>query len=364
MDLPVLGTMIASKKKLSRRIILRAAAVSAAQVAAMSALAQKEPFVLDSTPPLKFKILSLDGGGVRGYLSARILANIEAYLDQATKVKLPLGRRFDFLVGTSTGGIIALGLAIGRTAVEIASFYETLVPTIFNKNARRGVGARTYSPKYESTALRKALEGLFKDATLENVQTDVCITGVALRTGKPRFYKSLYQAANIGRQKEKLVDIALATSAAPTYFAAHDLKFSERIIDGGICANNPSVVAIVDAINFERPSLVSNAIARALADIVMISVGTGEQPSMPYNADDLAAAGWLRWAQHISDVMFESQSVVADTQARFLLPNNYLRINPKLGSAMLLDDADHLDEFKNISDIDRSHESFIKKFFI
>src|ERR1700687_5637555 len=203
---------MASGKKLSRRNVLQAAAVSAVQAATVSALAQEQPFVLPAAPRLKFKILSLDGGGVRGYLSAWILANIESYLDQATKVNLPLGQRFDFLVGTSTGGIIALGLAIGRTAAEIASFYERLVPTIFNKNARRSLAARANNPKYESAPLRIALEGFFKNATLENVKPDVCIPGVVLRTGKPRFYKSLYQAANIGRQKEKLVDIALATS--------------------------------------------------------------------------------------------------------------------------------------------------------
>ncbi|HET7156071.1 MAG TPA: hypothetical protein VFI87_11965, partial [Hyphomicrobiaceae bacterium] len=88
------------------------------------------------------------------------------------------------------------------------------------------------------------------------------------------------------------------------------------------------------------------------------------QPSMPYDANALAEAGVLKWAQHISDVMFESQSAVADFQARFLLPNNYLRINPKLGKALPLDDINHLGDFKNISDISRADEVLIKKFFL
>jgi patatin-like phospholipase/acyl hydrolase len=277
---------------------------------------------------------------------------------------LPLGRRFDLVVGTSTGGIIALGLAVGRTAQEIATFYEKLVPTIFNERAQRSISARISYPKYESDGLKKALDEFFKDATLENVQVDVCITGVVLQTGKPRFYKSLYQNRNIARQGERLADIAMATSAAPTYFKAHNLKSSEKIIDGGICANNPAIVAIVDAINFDRPSITNNARTKNISDVMLVSIGTGEQPSMPYDADTLAEAGLYQWAQHISDVMFESQSIVVDFQAGFLLPGNYLRINPKLGAALALDDVKHLNDLKNISDISRSDELLLKKFFL
>jgi uncharacterized protein len=351
-------------RKVSRRHLLRGAAASVAGVATGSALAANEVSLIPNAKKPKFKVLSLDGGGARGYLTARILSNLELYLDSATGANVPLGQRFDFLVGTSTGGIIALGLATGRTAAEISAFYEKLVPTIFDEKNRRSGPVRLNSPKYDSQIIRKTLEDLFKDATLENVQTDVCITGVALQSGKPRFHKSRYQARSIGRQKEKLLDIALATSAAPTYFKAHNLKSSEKIIDGGICANNPSIVAIVDALNFERPSMTSGAQATSLSDIVLVSVGTGEQPSMPYDANAMAEAGLLGWAQHISDVMFESQSAIADFQAGFLLPNAYLRINPKLGKALPLDDINHLSDLKNISDLSRSHEVLIKKFFL
>jgi hypothetical protein len=124
------------------------------------------------------------------------------------------------------------------------------------------------------------------------------------------------------------------------------------------------MVAIVDAIDFERPSLRGAEPARNISDIVMLSVGTGEQPSMPYDSNKLATAGLIDWAQHISDVMFESQSAVADNQARVILKESYLRINPKLGLALPLDDIDHLDEFKNLSDIGRVEEAFIKKYLL
>jgi patatin-like phospholipase/acyl hydrolase len=347
-----------------RRRLLGGIAAFSAQLSARPASSQEIPAIPLKPPRSKFRILSLDGGGARGHLSARILANVETYMDQASGSKIPLGQRFDFIVGTSTGGIIALGLATGRSAGEVAKFYERLVPNVFAQTARRSLAVRSYKPKYDNGPLRIALADLFKDTTLEDVQTDVCITGVALQTGKPRFHKSLYRAVYIGRIKERLRDIALATSAAPTYFEAHSLTHSDRIIDGGVCANNPAVIAIVDALNFERASMRGAEPARIMDDIVMMSVGTGEQPSMPYDVNKLAAGGLIEWAQYIADVMFESQSAVADTQARFLLKENYIRINPRLGSALPLDDIDHLSELKNLSDISRFEEAFIKRYLL
>jgi patatin-like phospholipase/acyl hydrolase len=292
------------------------------------------------------------------------LANIEEYLDHVSKTSVPLGRRFDFIVGTSTGGIIALALATGRTAAEVAQFYEKLIPQVFHQTAQRSWTQRLYQPKYNSAPLRKELERLFGKETLQRVQTHVCATAVSLDTGRPRFYKSHYQAINLGRLAEKLSDVALATSAAPTFFQAHNLQFSERLIDGGVCANNPAVIALVDALRFEWPSLRDVAPPKSLNEIVMLSVGTGKQPTMPYDSNKMANAGLIDWAQYISDAMFESQSVVADVQAGFLLGENYLRINPNLSSALPLDDVTRLSHLKNISDIGRVEEGFIKKHFL
>jgi uncharacterized protein len=354
---------MAIRNGLSRRNVLQTGAAAVIQSAASPAPARAE-LEIPPSPQSKFKILSLDGGGARGYLSAQILANLELYLDHVTKAAKPLGQRFDFLVGTSTGGIIALGLASGHTAREISGMYEKLIPMVFSSSERRSLLSQMNHPKYDSKKLQEMLKLFFGDSTLEDVKTDVCITGVALPTGRPRFYKSLYQAINIRRRQEKLADIAIGTSAAPTYFKAHDLAFTKGMIDGGICANNPSVVAIVDALRFERPSLPNNVKANTLSDLVMVSIGTGEQPGMPYDAADVAEAGLYQWALHISDVMFESQSVIADTQAQFLLPERYLRINPKLSLPLPLDDINHLNEFNNISDINSGHEQFIKRYFL
>ena len=260
----------------------------------------------------KFRVLSLDGGGARGYLSARMLENIEEYVNVRTNTSLPLGRRFDLMVGTSTGGIIALALSIGKTAKEIADFYAQLVPRIFEKKLELSSLAQYSAPRYPNDRLKAALDSQFGNKTLESVAVDVCITGVSLQTGRPRFHKSSYQNTYLERREERLADIALATSAAPTYFKAARLKHTETMVDGGLCANNPALVAIVDALGFERSSLTRGKRPDGIKDVWLLSIGTGHQSQMPYDANDLANAGLIEWAKHVSDVMFESQSVAVD----------------------------------------------------
>jgi uncharacterized protein len=351
-------------RRFNRRNLLKGAGASSVEsILVPSAFSGEGTLAPISSRPT-FRVLSLDGGGVRGYLSARILSNIEKYIDQISSSKIPLGLRFDFIAGTSTGGIIALALATGRTAYEIVQFYEEMIPKVFSPGAQRLGPLHSVMPKYDNTPLRRAVEDYFKDATLEHVQTDVCITSVALGSGKPRLHKSDYFRRNIGRSDERLSDIALATSAAPTYFQAHRTNYSGPLIDGGICANNPSMVALADAISFERPSKRGTDPATRLSEISLLSIGTGEQPAMPYNTDDLVNAGLGRWALYISDVLFESQSYIAHFQAKSFLQENYRRINPKLPSPMSLDDVSHFDELKNYSDITNDEEPFIKMHLI
>ena len=144
-------------------------------------------------PREKFRVLSLDGGGARGYLSAGILANIESYLNIKTGVKVPLGKRFDLIAGTSTGGIIALGLATGRSAVDVKMFFRDLVPRIFAESERAWYSSRLLGPEYGIEKLTHSLKGFFGEATLRDVTTDICVTAVSLENGMPYFHKSNYR---------------------------------------------------------------------------------------------------------------------------------------------------------------------------
>lgn len=349
--------------KIRRRQLLQAVGISTvgATIGSMT-----RPGMAADTKPVrpKFRVLSLDGGGARGYLTIKILVNIEQYLDTITGIKTPLGQRFDFIAGTSTGGIIALALASGRSAAEVLAFYEQLIPKVFSPSEQRAWAVRLNSPKYDSGIIHSILEKVFGNSTLQDVKTHVCVTSVALTSGQPRFYKSYYQEVNAQRLDERLCDIALATAAAPTYFKSHNhLKHSEHLIDGGLCANNPSVVALIDALGFEKVSNRGTPAPADMSDLVLLSVGTGEQSTMPYDTASLASGGLVQWAQYISDVMFESQSWLVHYQALVLLGESYLRINPALNFSMALDDISKLNYLKNLADIGGRETSFIKKHF-
>jgi patatin-like phospholipase/acyl hydrolase len=108
-----------------------------------------------------FRVLSVDGGGVRGFLAASILANIETYLNDATGEPVALGQRFDLLSGTSAGGLIALGLGMGRSAAEVRDLFITLVPAVFGDANRRSAWRRPKQPRYHSEPLQKALIDFF-----------------------------------------------------------------------------------------------------------------------------------------------------------------------------------------------------------
>lgn len=305
----------------------------------------------------KFKILSLDGGGVRGYLSAKILCNIEKLLNEEDSLNINIGQRFDLITGTSTGGIIALALAKGLSAKEIFELYENLIPKVFSTTHSKGL----YSSKYSDSILKKELQKIFKDETLDDLVTDVCITSMSLQNASPRFHKTKYFERNSIRVDEKLIDIALSTSAAPTYFPTQDTKHSSSLIDGGVCANNPSLVGLIDALELNN---------RDFNNIRLLSIGTGEQCHMPYSLDKLEDAGKLNWIAQFKgtpilsevgspliETLMNSQSVLTHHQVNFLLnydeDKRYIRINPKLDIPMDLDDATKINNLKNLADIDR-----------
>jgi len=336
----------------------------------------------------KFKVLSLDGGGIRGYLSIKILANIEKILNEQNNENINIGQRFDLIVGTSTGGIIASALSIGKSAEEVLELYKNLIPKVF-QTEENGV----FSPKYSNSVLKQELEEILKDNRLSDVKTDLCITSVDVENATPRFHKSGYFDRNSPRLDEKLVDLALATSAAPTYFPLVSTKHSTNLTDGGIVANNPSMVGLIDAMQINDNNL---------DNIILLSIGTGEQPCMPYEIDKLKNAGKQNWIVDIDDntkvskaikahkegksilkickdfifskqkvfdskgsplieLLMDSQSKLAHFQVGFLLKNNYLRINPKMNTSIALDDASKVDNLNNVADVNQQDLEQIKK---
>lgn len=300
----------------------------------------------------KIRVLTLDGGGVRGYLSAKILFNLETLLNNENNENINIGQRFDLIVGTSTGGIIACALSIGKSAKEIFELYEILIPKVFTP-----ISKGYFKNKYSSKALRKELDNILGDKELKDVITGLCITSVDVENSSPRFHKSNYFERNAPRQDEKLLDLALATSAAPTYFSLVDSKHSTNLTDGGVVANNPSLVGLIDAMQ-----LTSNNIEQ----ISLVSIGTGDQCHMPYNVEKLKNSGKLKWiyqsnSSPILELLMESQSKLAHFQTGFLLGDRYIRLNPKLSVTIELDSVDKIDSLKNLADISKKDLDMVQK---
>lgn len=203
------------------------------------------------------RVLTIDGGGIKGVLPAAFLAEIEATTGKR------IVDHFDLIVGTSTGGIIALGLGLGLSASEILNFYIQNGPAIFyqypapSSNCGRMVAfanrclrkvRRTFMPKYEPHRLREALTTAFRERTLGESQTRLAIPAYHALRREVYVFKTAHHPRFQSDWKQRAVDVALATAAAPTYFPAHRLPNGPALIDGGVWANNPVGLAAVEAI--------------------------------------------------------------------------------------------------------------------
>lgn len=198
------------------------------------------------------KILSIDGGGIRGAFPAAFLAEIEE------KVGSPLYEYFDLIAGTSTGGIIALGLGLGFPARDILNFYKSEGPKIFSqdqlgakgKAKKWGRNLRWFAtgPKYDPSNLEAALQDIFKDRKLGESHTRLFIP--SWHRGTADLY--IFKTAHLPRLKTDYQvlakDVAMATAAAPTYFKEHVTDEGVGLLDGGIWANNPTGFAVAEGI--------------------------------------------------------------------------------------------------------------------
>ncbi|MGE5378724.1 MAG: CBASS cGAMP-activated phospholipase [Bacteroidota bacterium] len=282
-----------------------------------------------------YRILSLDGGGIRGLLTCRLLEKLETYSPGFIS-------KFDLFAGTSTGGILALGLAAGFSPGEMARIYVEKGDRIFAKGFWDHLGDldRFIDSDYDNKALKQALEDQFgKDRTLDQLPRNVLISSFCLDSGegsekqrgvrswKAKFFQNFL--SDESDCKQKVVDVALRTSAAPTYFPLYD-----NFADGGLVANNPSMCALAQAVD-------CNTGKQSLENIVMLSVGTGATPKWLDGGN--AKWGYVQWAPNLISIMMDGVSGVADFQCRQLLNNNeverYKRVNVNFPEMIGLDDV-------------------------
>jgi len=195
-----------------------------------------------------FKILCIDGGGIKGIYSAQVLAEFEDAFNTT------ISEHFDLVCGTSTGGIIALGVAGGIPMKKVVDFYIEHGPTIFAQRWKCGsIGDKImtlkqalFTSKYSQKSLRKALQSVFGSKKIGESQNLLCIPAFNITNSSPRIFKKNYNLLNQDDEKT-FVEVALATSAAPTYFPIQEID-NVQYIDGGVYANNPVMVGLTEAV--------------------------------------------------------------------------------------------------------------------
>lgn len=232
----------------------------------------------------KFKILSIDGGGIRGVFPAMLLANYEAELKAKGVEKWQVYQNFDLICGTSTGGIMAIALALGIPAKEIYELYLDNADIIFGN--KKGFLKRFKFAAHKRDALEKLIQDKYKayhngedgdDPRLKHCKTHVAIPIYDLMEGRPSVLKSNYDPAFVRDFHIPAFQAALATSAAPTYFDPYSASYTDlnglekpfqNKVDGGVFANNPTLNGIVEA---------QKAFNLELKDLSVLSIGTGHQ---------------------------------------------------------------------------------------
>jgi patatin-like phospholipase/acyl hydrolase len=245
-------------------------------------------------------VLSLDGGGIKGVFAAAVVAQFEESLGE------PLADYFDLISGTSTGGIIALGLGLGLPAKDILGFYETHGPAIFAGG--RGKIGQLLGTKYDSAPLREALLNVFGDRLLGESKTRLMIPATNLDTGAVHVFKTAHHERFEVDYKERVVDVALATAAAPTYFRTHRLPAGTPLIDGGLWANNPMGAAAVEALG---------VLEWSKGSIKLLSIScTDEAPTLRDRSAGLGVGGWAR---HLVGAFMNAQSSASVGTAQLLL---------------------------------------------
>lgn len=296
----------------------------------------------------KVRILSIDGGGIRGILPGVILSQLEAKLQAKTnKREARLADYFDFMAGTSTGGILTLAYLMpnkeGRpkfSAADAVNLYldrgDEIFDLTFWQQVKSGKGIT--DEKYSADALEEALDDNFSDTPLSGLLKPCIVSSYDLRNAKPHFFKQ--HKAHQKNYNFKVKDVARATSAAPTYFETARIKNEKGtpfpLIDGGVFVNNPALVAYSEVRTLKFKGIDHLPTAK---DMMLISIGTGSE-SKSYNYNKVKDWGAINWIKPIIEIMMSANSKTVDYHLHQIYGTlkakdqaDYFRLEPKVITA-------------------------------
>lgn len=280
------------------------------------------------------KVLSIDGGGIRGLIPALVLVEIERRTRRHT------AELFDLVAGTSTGGILACALtrpgadgAPAFSAQELSEIYLTEGPKIFDRSLPKRISSLDglIDERYSDDGLNAALELYLGDARLSDALCDLLVTAYDVE-GRHAFFFRSARARNDPGYDFAMRDVARATSAAPTYFEPVEVTdvagaHTYPLIDGGVYAINPAMCAYTDV-----------AAAGGTLE-VLASLGAGTQ-TRSFSFDDVSGWGHLQWARPVLDFVFDGVADTIDFELATLAGERYVRLQAELRYARdALDDA-------------------------
>lgn len=259
-----------------------------------------------------FKILSIDGGGIKGLYSAQVLARFEEIFNTS------ISDHFDLICGTSTGGIIALAASAKIPMANVVNLYDKDGPKIFSQwfkyrlpfcninpgNALMVLKQSLICSKYSGRYLKEALEREFKDKKIGESNNLICIPSYNITTATPRVFKKDYESLTEDSQKT-YVDVALATAAAPTYLPVKTINDNEYI-DGGLWANDPTMVGLTEFI-FKILKPAANRTVDDYDRVEILSISSCEKNGG--EAPRCSRRSFLGWANSLFDIYSNGQAI-------------------------------------------------------
>jgi predicted acylesterase/phospholipase RssA len=283
----------------------------------------------------KHRILSIDGGGIKGVFPISFLSEIEKTLKLQS-----VGNYFDLIAGTSVGGIIALGLGLGLSAGELAEFFVKEGPVLFPPHGFSSRALRLFlgTEKYKPDHLERALAKAFGSKILADSRVRLVIPAFDATCADIHIYKTAHHRRLETDYHLKAVEVAMATAAAPTYFPAYDSKHSITLVDGGIWANNPTAIAVVEGVT---------VLGWSGDEIDVLSLGCTEE-TIDFKEKGHGRFFWFRRAMQAS---MRGQSRAALGTARHLTGRdkkmeNIFRVDPSVAPGRF-----SLDDAKGIGDL-------------
>lgn len=282
-----------------------------------------------------YRIVSIDGGGIRGALSCVMLGRLEEAVPGFLE-------KVDLFAGTSTGAVLALSLATGKSPEECGLLFERLGKRIFCGSLIRtlvGLGGTTRA-RYSSGQFLQILEGHFDNLRLGELPAKVLVSAFSLdristeegvRSWKPKFFNNFQQQD----LDERVVDVLMRSCAAPSYFPSH-----QGHVDGGVVAHNPSMSALAQALDKQTGD-------QELSEVSLLSIGTGRYPK--HVAGTAHDWGRLQWAPRILEITMKGDVHVADYQCSRLLADRYHRIDPVLNEVIELDETEGITKLRKVA---------------